>query len=77
MLRKDVMKGKPLKGNDRYEGFCIDLLHEIARIVGFEFAIVPVPDGRYGLKINGQWDGIVKQLIDRVRWRTRTFHRHK
>jgi hypothetical protein len=67
MLRKEPVKGKPLSGNDRYEGFCIDLLSEIAAIVGFEYTIVPVPDERYGVKNeDGQWDGIVRQLIDRV-----------
>lgn len=60
------MSGKVLKGNERYEGFCIDLLIEIAKIVGFDFNIVPVPDGRYGVRTNGKWDGIVKELIDRV-----------
>lgn len=68
ILRKEASKGKTLKGNDRYEGFCIDILTEIANIVGFEFTIVPVPDGRYGVRNkNGEWDGIVRQLIDRVR----------
>lgn len=66
MLRKEMTKGKALKGNERYEGFCIDLLSEISRIVGFDYTIVPVPDGRYGVRSNGQWDGIVRQLIDRV-----------
>ncbi|WAR07420.1 GRIK2-like protein, partial [Mya arenaria] len=65
MLRTEMVKGKPLKGNDRYEGFCVDLLAEIARIVGFEYTIVPVPDGRFGVLQDGKWDGIVRELIDR------------
>jgi len=55
-----------LKGNERYEGFCIDLLAEVARIVGFEYTIKPVEDNRYGVLQNGKWDGVVKELIDRV-----------
>lgn len=68
MRRKELIKGKALEGNDRFEGFCIDLLSEIAAIVGFEYTIVPVPDHRYGVRDNnGNWDGIVGQLIQRVR----------
>ena len=68
MLRKETAKGKPLTGNDRYEGFCIDLLSELSNIVGFKYTIVPVPDGRYGVRDekDGHWDGIVRELIDRV-----------
>ena len=66
MEREDT-KGETLKGNDRYEGFCIDLLNEISKMVGFDYIIVPVPDGRYGVRQkNGEWDGIVRHLIDRV-----------
>jgi len=64
--RPEHAKGKPLKGNERYEGFCIDLLAEVARIVGFEYTIKPVEDNRYGVLQNGKWDGVVKELIDRV-----------
>lgn len=52
-------------GNDLYEGFCVDLLREMAAIVGFEYKIVPVDDGLYGMLEDGKWNGIVRELIDR------------
>lgn len=57
-----------LTGNDRYEGFCIDLLKEIATMVGFEYRIELVPDGKYGVYDleTGEWNGIVRQLMDKV-----------
>lgn len=57
-----------LIGNDRYEGFCIDLLREIAKMVGFEYRIELVPDGKYGVidLDTGEWNGIVRQLMDKV-----------
>lgn len=57
-----------LTGNDRYEGFCIDLLKEIAAMVGFEYRIELVPDGKYGVYDleTGEWNGIVRQLMDKV-----------
>lgn len=57
-----------LTGNNRYEGFCIDLLKEIATMVGFEYRIELVPDGKYGVYDleSGEWNGIVRQLMDKV-----------
>ncbi|XP_044270327.1 glutamate receptor ionotropic, kainate 2-like isoform X1 [Tribolium madens] len=54
-------------GNERYEGFCIDLLREIASMVGFEYRIVLVPDSKYGVidLETGEWNGIVRQLMDK------------
>ncbi|XP_041089795.1 glutamate receptor ionotropic, kainate 3-like [Polyodon spathula] len=56
---------KALSGNDRFEGFCIDLLKELAHILGFMYEIRLVPDGKYGAQDEkGQWNGMVKELID-------------
>lgn len=59
-----------LSGNLRYEGFCIDLLKNIAAMVGFEYRIELVPDGKYGVidMDTGEWNGIVRQLMDKVRF---------
>ncbi|KAK5640371.1 hypothetical protein RI129_011182 [Pyrocoelia pectoralis] len=56
-----------LTGNARYEGFCIDLLKEIASMVGFDYRIKLVPDGKYGVidLDTGEWNGIVRQLMDK------------
>ncbi|CAH1957059.1 unnamed protein product [Acanthoscelides obtectus] len=53
--------------NDQLEGFCIDLLKEIATIVGFEYKLTLVPDGKYGAYDyeTGEWNGMVKQLIEK------------
>ncbi|EHB09197.1 Glutamate receptor, ionotropic kainate 2 [Heterocephalus glaber] len=57
---------KPLYGNDRFEGYCIDLLRELATILGFTYEIRLVEDGKYGAQddANGQWNGMVRELID-------------
>ncbi|KAH9493111.1 Glutamate receptor ionotropic, kainate 1 [Bulinus truncatus] len=52
--------------DEPYEGFCIDLTKELARIVGFNFRIELVPDGNYGSpNAHGEWDGMVREIIDR------------
>lgn len=54
--------------HELYEGFCIDLLKELATMVGFEYRIELVPDGKYGAidLETGEWNGIVRQLMDKV-----------
>ncbi|XP_042279697.1 glutamate receptor ionotropic, kainate 3 [Thunnus maccoyii] len=62
MLKKS---DKALVGNDRFEGFCIDLLKELANILGFTYEIRLVPDGRYGSQDDkGQWNGMIRELIE-------------
>uniref|UniRef100_A0A673XJ43 Glutamate receptor n=1 Tax=Salmo trutta TaxID=8032 RepID=A0A673XJ43_SALTR len=62
MLKKS---DKALVGNDRFEGFCIDLLKELASILGFTYEIRLVPDGKYGSQDDkGQWNGMIKELME-------------
>ena len=57
-----------LTGNAKYEGFCIDLLQMIAEQLGFQYTIYLVPDNNFGAKniYTNEWNGMVKELIDRV-----------
>ncbi|XP_064086754.1 glutamate receptor ionotropic, kainate 2-like isoform X3 [Macrobrachium nipponense] len=63
-----MLKENPerLKGNDRYEGFCIDLIDEIAKIRGFNYTFHEVGDKNYGSKdrTTGEWNGIIRELLD-------------
>ncbi len=64
MMKEYDQDGKPLTGNDRYEGFCADVAEQIARIVDFEYKVVPVKDGKYGgINADGTWNGMVGELI--------------
>lgn len=56
-----------LTGTEQYEGFCVDMLHELADILKFRFQIKLVDDGLYGApEPNGSWTGMVGELINRV-----------
>ena len=57
-----------LNGNDRYEGFCIDLLNHIAGILKFKYELVPVPGNAYGSrnKTTNKWNGMLRELIEEV-----------
>lgn len=55
-----------LSGNDQFEGYSVDLLYEISKILGFNYTIKLVPDGRYGSlnKETKEWNGMMKELLD-------------
>ncbi|KAM4047931.1 glutamate receptor ionotropic, kainate 1 isoform 1-T1 [Anomaloglossus baeobatrachus] len=56
---------KPLYGNDRFEGYCLDLLKELSNILGFIYEVRLVADGKYGAQNDkGEWNGMVRELID-------------
>ena len=55
------------KGNKRYEGYCIDLIDEISKILEFNYTIKIVEDMRHGRKNErGEWNGLIRDLIDGV-----------
>ena len=56
-----------MKKKQGYEGYCIDLLNELAKNLKFTFEIYTVPDGLYGAEtINGTWNGMIGELISEV-----------
>ncbi|KAI8489787.1 hypothetical protein Bbelb_324170 [Branchiostoma belcheri] len=62
MIRSDPN----LRGNDRFEGMCIDLLNELQKSLNFQYKIYLVPDGKFGSQdpITGEWNGLVRELLD-------------
>lgn len=52
----------------RFEGFCIDLLNNIAKSLHFDYEIYEVQDGRFGAQDEqtGEWRGLVRELMDKV-----------
>ena len=62
--------GVPYVGNDRYEGYCVDLANKVAEAIGFNYTIKVVSDGNYGqLLKNRTWDGMNGWRIDqRSKW---------
>ncbi|XP_023380499.1 glutamate receptor ionotropic, kainate 5 [Pteropus vampyrus] len=55
-----------LSGNERFEGFCVDMLRELAQLLRFRYRLRLVEDGLYGApEPNGSWTGMVGELINR------------
>lgn len=57
-----------MEGNDKYEGFSVDLIDGISKMLGFKYIIRLVDDNAYGSydKETKKWNGLVKELLDRV-----------
>lgn len=49
-----------------YEGYCIDLVEELAQILGFSYEYYPAPKNAYGSlnEDTKEWDGMVRELLE-------------
>lgn len=53
--------------NPIWEGYCIDLIKDLADKMLFEFEIVEPSVGKFGKKYpNGTWDGLISGLVTGV-----------
>lgn len=57
-----------LTGNDRYEGYCVDLIEAIAQKLNFKYKIHINEEKQPGKKDpkTGKWNGMIGELIDGV-----------
>ncbi|XP_029434541.1 probable glutamate receptor [Rhinatrema bivittatum] len=50
--------------DSKLEGYCIDLLSELSKKVGFQYEVNVVKDGKYGMMdSDGNWSGMVGEVI--------------
>ncbi|XP_030635891.1 LOW QUALITY PROTEIN: glutamate receptor, ionotropic, N-methyl D-aspartate 2B, b [Chanos chanos] len=47
------------------KGFCIDILKKIAKSVKFTYDLYLVTNGKHGKKINGTWNGMVGEVVQK------------
>ncbi len=63
-LKLETEDGRPLIGNDRFEGYCVDLMQKIAEkadVVSYIFFLVK--DGAWGQKApNGSLKGMIGEV---------------
>lgn len=52
------------EGNDRFEGYGIDLIDELSKILQFKYTFQLVKDKAYGVKNqNGEWNGMIGEIM--------------
>lgn len=58
----------PLTGNERFEGFGIDIIQELSNMLGFKYIFKLQEDGAYGTLNNatGEWNGMIRELREGV-----------
>ncbi|XP_035215998.1 glutamate receptor ionotropic, kainate 2-like isoform X2 [Stegodyphus dumicola] len=62
MLRESPTQ---MKGNDRFEGYGIDLLNALADLLHFTYEIHEVKDGKHGAynETTDYWDGMIGEIV--------------
>lgn len=52
-------------GNARYEGYAIDLIDELSRLVNFDYVFKEVDDGKYGKfdEEKKEWNGMIREVM--------------
>lgn len=55
-----------LEGNARYEGFGVDVIYELSQLLGFNYTFRLQEDGIYGSLVNGEWNGMIREIRDYV-----------
>ncbi|XP_047486802.1 LOW QUALITY PROTEIN: ionotropic receptor 93a-like [Penaeus chinensis] len=48
-----------------YSGLMFEVLNELASKLNFTYVVRPPSDGKWGAKENGQWNGMVKMIMDK------------
>ena len=62
MIKVDALSHGRI-GNDKYEGFAVDLVQEIANIVGFNFTLTP-SSGYGSRREDGSWTGMIGEITE-------------
>ena len=51
--------------NGTYSGYYIEVLNIIASKLNFTYTVYQPPDGKYGIKEDGEWNGMIRELINK------------
>lgn len=62
------LSSNTLEGNDRYEGFGIDLIKELSEMSGFNYTFIIQEDFNSGYmdEKTKKWDGMIGEVINGV-----------
>ncbi|CAL7945896.1 unnamed protein product [Xylocopa violacea] len=52
-----------MTGNERYEGFGIDIIQELSKMLGFNYTFEVQSDNVYGSNVKGKWTGMLGKII--------------
>ncbi|GLG96196.1 Glutamate [NMDA] receptor subunit 1 [Gryllus bimaculatus] len=63
-MRKE--KTIQLRGNDRYEGYGVDIINDLSMMLGFNYTLEVQHDNKYGSRDpkTGEWNGMLRRIMD-------------
>jgi len=61
------------EGNDRFDGYLVELVAKISEIANFKYTIYEQPDSKFGLLKDGEYDGMIGEVVSGVT----PFHNYK
>ncbi|XP_055379344.1 glutamate receptor ionotropic, kainate 2-like [Condylostylus longicornis] len=66
LMERKAKEGEILTGNQRYEGYSVDLIHKLSQQLDFDYTIEIAPDNQWGKldHTTGEWNGIIRELVD-------------
>jgi hypothetical protein len=51
----------------KYQGYIVDLVEKLSKMLGFQYTIRPVSDGLYGhRRPDGSWTGMIGEVVNKV-----------
>lgn len=54
-----IDSSKERLGNSRFEGYIVDLVEELSKILGFKYIFKLVGDNKHGTNEGGVWNGLI------------------
>lgn len=63
------LEAESLTGNDRFEGYAIDLIFELSLLLEFSYEFIVETDGEYGELVDknrNEWNGMIGKVMSGV-----------
>lgn len=63
------LEAELLKGNDRFEGYAVELIFELSLLLQFNYTFIVEEDNEYGEcrnEITNEWDGMIGKVMKGV-----------
>ena len=65
IVEEPFVEEKIVNGKKSYKGFLIDFFNALQDLLGFEYKLYTVVDGKYGVEMaNGTWNGMVGDILN-------------
>ena len=50
-----------------YTGISIDIIRHLQSRLNFDYEFIEPADGKFGNEVNGEWNGLIKEINEKVK----------